>query len=384
VGALVDKLALPLGSRRAESSSGKQRTVIVASGNKDLALGREKGSDGGMSATAGLVAAVRSFSRSYTSWIGVLDEGLLDTPYSLTESRVLFELAQREATDVTALRRAIGVDGGYLSRILARFAADGLIERERSEADGRRQVVRLTDQGRAAAEMLDGRSREQLEGLLADLDAEQQRQLAAAMGTVEKILAGGRPDTVTLRPMGSGDYGWVVQRHGVLYAAEYRWNESFEALVARVVADYVDQREDDPKRVAAWVAEVDGKPAGSVFCMRKDERTAQLRLLLVEPTARGLGVGGRLVDECIRFARDAGYDSLTLWTNDVLVDARRIYQRAGFTLVEEEAHHSFGHDLVGQNWELRLIPPGGSGRSTAGSPARRAPTPAGRSTPAPG
>ena len=307
-----------------------------------------------MGAEPSLVAAVRSFSRSYTSWIGVLDEGLLDTPYSLTESRVLFELAQREATDVTALRRTIGVDGGYLSRILARFAADGLIERERSEADGRRQVVRLTDQGRAAAEMLDRRSRQQLEGLLADLDAEQQRQLAGAMSTVERILAGGRPDAVTLRPMGSGDYGWVVQRHGVLYASEYRWNESFEALVARIVADYVDQREEDPKRVAAWVAEVDGKPVGSIFCMRKDERTAQLRLLLVEPTARGLGVGGRLVDECIRFAREAGYETLVLWTNDVLVEARRIYERAGFTLVEEEPHHSFGHDLVGQNWELAL------------------------------
>jgi len=307
-----------------------------------------------MSSDEGLVAAVRSFSRSYTSWIGALDEGLLDTPYSLTESRVLFELAQREATDVTALRRTIGVDGGYLSRILARFAADALIARSRSEADGRRQVVRLTDQGRAAAEMLDRRSRQQLEGLLAAFDDQQQRQLTTAMATVEQILAGGRPDAVTLRPMGSGDYGWVVQRHGLLYAGEYRWNESFEALVARVVADYVDQRHHDPKRVAAWVAEVDGKPVGSIFCMRKDERTAQLRLLLVEPTARGLGVGRRLVDECIRFARDTGYETLVLWTNDVLVEARRIYERAGFTLVDEEPHHSFGHDLVGQNWTLPL------------------------------
>jgi DNA-binding MarR family transcriptional regulator/GNAT superfamily N-acetyltransferase len=311
----------------------------------------------GMSVPASLVATVRSFSRSYTSWIGVLDEGLLDTPYSLTESRVLFELHQREAADsadVTALRRSIGVDGGYLSRILARFAADGLIERNRSEADGRRQVVRLTEQGRVAARVLDDRSREQLEGLLAGFDAEQQRQLATAMVTVEQILAGGRPDPVRLRPMVSGDYGWVVQRHGLLYAREYRWNESFEGLVARVVADFVDQREADPKRVAAWVAEVDGRPVGSIFCMRKDDATAQLRLLLVEPTARGLGVGSRLVDECVGFARAAGYRELVLWTNDVLVEARRIYERAGFVLVGEKPHHSFGHDLVGQDWRLPL------------------------------
>jgi len=310
-----------------------------------------------MSATT---AAVRSFSRSYTSWIGALHEGLLDTPYSLTESRVLFELAQRERTDVTALRRTIGVDGGYLSRILARFAADGLVTRTRSEADGRRQVVYLTDQGRTAAGVLDRRSRDQLAELLAAFDAEQQRRLVTAMATIEEILAGGRPDAVTLRPMGSGDYGWVVQRHGLLYAHEYRWDESFEALVARIVAEFVDQRADAPDRVAAWVAEVDGKPAGSIFCMRKDgdtgqtDTTAQLRLLLVEPTTRGLGVGSRLVDECIRFARGAGYETLVLWTNDVLVEARRIYERAGFTLVEQEPHHSFGHDLVGQNWALPL------------------------------
>ncbi|HEY8543817.1 MAG TPA: bifunctional helix-turn-helix transcriptional regulator/GNAT family N-acetyltransferase [Acidimicrobiales bacterium] len=309
-----------------------------------------------MTVAPDLVATVRSFSRSYTSWIGVLDEGLLDTPYSLTESRVLYELHQRDATDVTDLRRSIGVDAGYLSRILARFTTDGMVERRRSEADGRRQVVRLTAQGRAAAQLLDDRSREQLEDLLAGFDAEQQRQLATAMTTIEQILAGGRPDPVRLRPMVSGDYGWVVQRHGLLYAREYRWNETFEGLVARVVAEFVDQHEADPKRVAAWVAEVDGRPVGSIFCMRKDDATAQLRLLLVEPEARGLGVGTRLVDECIRFARAAGYRELVLWTNDVLVEARRIYERAGFELVDEERHHSFGHDLVGQTWRLALTP----------------------------
>lgn len=301
-----------------------------------------------------VVAAVRSFSRTYTRWVGVLDEGLLDTPYSLTESRLLFELAQSDSTEVGRLRAAIGIDGGYLSRLLARFTADGLVTRSRSEADARRQVVRLTEQGRAAAADLDRRSTEQLEGLLATYDPEQQRRLVAAMATLEEIIGGGRPEAVTVRPMGSGDFGWVVQRHGLVYARDYAWDETFEALVARIVADFVDQRESDPKRVAAWVAEVDHKPAGSIFCMQKDAKTAQLRLLLVEPSARGLGVGGRLVAECVAFARSAGYETLMLWTNDVLVEARRIYERAGFVLAGEEPHRSFGHNLVGQFWELDL------------------------------
>lgn len=301
-----------------------------------------------------VVAAVRSFSRTYTRWIGVLDEGLLDTPYSLTESRLLFELAQADSTEVARLRAAVGIDGGYLSRLLARFTADGLVTRSRSEADARRQVVRLTDQGRAAAALLDRRSTEQLEGLLATYDPAQQRRLVTAMATLEEILGGGRPDAVTVRPMGSGDFGWVVQRHGLVYARDYAWDETFEALVARIVADFVDQREQDPKRVAAWIAEVDHKPAGSIFCMQKDAKTAQLRLLLVEPSARGLGVGSRLVAECIAFARSAGYETLMLWTNDVLVEARRVYERAGFVLAGEEPHRSFGHDLVGQFWELDL------------------------------
>jgi DNA-binding MarR family transcriptional regulator/GNAT superfamily N-acetyltransferase len=308
-----------------------------------------------------VVTAVRSFSRTYTRWIGVLDEGLLDTPYSLTESRLLFELNQSEATEVARLRAAVGIDGGYMSRLLARFTADGLVTRARSEVDARRQVVRLTEQGRAAAALLDQRSTEQLEGLLSTYDADQQRRLTAALKTVEEILAGGRPDAVTVRPMGSGDFGWVVQRHGLLYAHEYTWDQTFEALVARIVADFVDQREADPKRVQAWIAEVDHKPVGSIFCMQKDEKdekddekTAQLRLLLVEPSARGLGVGSRLVAECIAFARSAGYETLVLWTNDVLTEARRIYERAGFVLTEEEPHHSFGHDLVGQYWSLDL------------------------------
>lgn len=299
------------------------------------------------------VAAVRGFNRFYTNIIGVLGEGLLRTPYSLAEARVIFELAQRDRTEVTELRRSLDLDAGYLSRILARFAADGLITRERSTSDGRRQIVALSDSGRAAFSVLDSRSAEDVGALLGRLTAEQQRRLIGAMETIRDLLgATPKPPAVELRPLAPGDVGWVVHRHGVLYAEEYGWDETFEALVARILADYVDNR--DPRRESAWIAEVDGAPVGCVFCMRHDEETAQLRLLLVEPGARGSGVGGRLVEECIRFARQAGYRRMMLWTNDVLTDARRLYERAGFTLAKEEKHHSYGHDLVGQDWWLDL------------------------------
>jgi DNA-binding MarR family transcriptional regulator/GNAT superfamily N-acetyltransferase len=299
------------------------------------------------------VAAVRGFNRFYTNIIGVLGEGLLRTPYSLAEARVIFELAQRDRTEVTELRRSLDLDAGYLSRILARFAADGLITRERSTSDGRRQIIALSDSGRAAFSVLDSRSAEDVGALLGRLTAEQQRRLIGAMETIRDLLgATPKPPAVELRPLAPGDVGWVVHRHGVLYAEEYGWDETFEALVARILADYVDNR--DPRRESAWIAEVDGAPVGCVFCMRHDEETAQLRLLLVEPGARGSGVGGRLVEECIRFARQAGYRRMMLWTNDVLTDARRLYERAGFTLAKEEKHHSYGHDLVGQDWWLDL------------------------------
>lgn len=305
------------------------------------------------SATEDRVATVRAFNRFYTEAIGVLDEGLLQTPYSLTEARVIFELAQRDATEVTDLRRALAVDAGYLSRILARFQADGLVTRERSAADRRRQVIRLTGAGRAAFDTLDARSADEIRTLLAKLSEEDQRRLVSAMTVIRSLLEPApRPEAYVLRPLRPGDLGWVVHRHGVRYADEYGWDDTFEALVARIVADYVDHR--DPQRENAWIAEMDGAPAGCVFCTRKDETTAQLRLLLVEPRARGLGVGTRLVEECLRFARWAGYRRITLWTNDVLADARRIYERAGFTLLDEEPHHSFGHDLVGQYWSRAL------------------------------
>lgn len=299
------------------------------------------------------VAAVREFNRFYTNVIGVLREGLLRTPYSLTEARVIFELAQREETELADLRRTLDIDAGYLSRILARFETDGLAERKRSAADARRQIIRLTDQGRAAFDMLNARSAEEIRALLSRLTEEDQRRLIAAMEVTRDLLDGSsRPNSYLLRPLRPGDFGWVVHRHGLLYAEEYGWDETFEALVARIVADYVEHR--DPHRENAWIAEVDGEPAGCIFCVRKNDKVAQLRLLLVEPTARGLGIGGRLVEECIRFARQTGYEEIMLWTNDVLEDARRVYERAGFELVEEEKHHSFGHDLVGQNWSRKL------------------------------
>jgi DNA-binding MarR family transcriptional regulator/GNAT superfamily N-acetyltransferase len=301
------------------------------------------------------VAELRAFTRFYTSVLGVLDEGLLHTPYSVTEARIIFELAQHDATDLADLRRRLGVDAGYMSRIAARLEADGLLTRERSPVDARRQVLRLTDQGRSVFATLDARAAEQAADLLGGLPEPVQQRVVAAMGTIRAVLADGpgeHPRTVVLRPPGPGDYGWIVARHGALYAAEHGWDTSFEGLVARIVSDFLAGH--DPAREAAWIAEVDGEPVGCVFCVARDETTAQLRILLVEPDARGLGIGARLVDECVRFARRAGYTSMVLWTNDVLVSARRIYEAAGFRLVDEEPHHSFGRDLVGQTWSLDL------------------------------
>jgi DNA-binding MarR family transcriptional regulator/GNAT superfamily N-acetyltransferase len=300
------------------------------------------------------VAALRAFTRSYTALLGVLDEGLLHSPYSVTEARVIFELAQRELTHVADLRRDLGIDAGYMSRITARLEADGLVRRERSLTDARRQVLRLTEQGRAVFDMLDARAAEQATQLLAGMPDPVQRRVVAAMDTIRAAFADQAtpPSTVVLRAPAPGDLGWVVARHGAQYAAEYGWDDTFEGLVARIVGDFAADH--DPRREAAWVAEIDGEPVGCVFCVAADDTTAQLRLLLVEATARGRGVGRRLVDQCVRFARRAGYRSIVLWTNDVLVSARRIYEAAGFTLVDEEPHHSFGHDLVGQHWSLEL------------------------------
>ena len=304
-------------------------------------------------AAVAAVAAVRGFNRFYTNVIGLLRGKYLDTPYSLTEARLLFELAQRDISEVTDLRRTVDIDPGYLSRILARFETDGLISRQRSAADGRRQVIRLTDSGRSVVAGLDARSAEQTRDMLAAVRDEDRRKLLDAMRVItETLTESPRPRGYLLRSPRPGDMGWVVQRNAALYAEEFGWDDPYEALVARIVADYVDNR--DPDAEAAWIAEVDGAPAGCVFCVRENATTARLRLLLVEPWARGLGIGSRLVEEVLRFARRAGYTEITLWTNDILNDASRIYQRAGFTLDNENQHHSFGKDLTGQNWSRAL------------------------------
>jgi DNA-binding MarR family transcriptional regulator/GNAT superfamily N-acetyltransferase len=299
------------------------------------------------------VDAVRAFNRFYTGVIGVLDEGLLRTDYSLTEARVLFELAQTDSLDVGALRDAVAIDAGYLSRILARFEEKGLVRRGPSEEDARRRVVRLTARGRSVSGTLDRRSAEEIAGLLSTLGDAEQRRLLGAMGTIRTVL---REDparrAVALGEPGPGDLGWIVERHGAIYQQEYGWDARFEALVARIVADFAEHR--DPRRDRAWIAQVDGEPAGCVLCVHRDDEVAQLRLLMVEPSARGLGVGTRLVEEVLRFARDAGYARVTLWTNDVLRDARRIYERAGFELVDGRPHADFGPEVVGQTWTLAL------------------------------
>lgn len=300
------------------------------------------------------VAAVRGFNRFYTQKIGVLGEGLLASPFSLTEARVLFELAQRDSATAAGLCRDLGLDAGYLSRIVRRFENDKLLVRTPSAADGRQSLLALTASGREAFAELDRRSRDEIAALLEPLPAGRQARLVAAMAGIERLLGGsatGEPRW-RLRPHRPGDMGWVVSRHGALYAEEYGWDESFEALVAEIAAKFV--RHFDPARERCWIAERDGAPVGSVFLVRQSQTIAKLRLLIVDPEARGLGIGAALVEECLRFARDAGYRKVTLWTQSILVAARAIYQAAGFHRVREEPHHSFGHDLVGEYWERTL------------------------------
>jgi DNA-binding MarR family transcriptional regulator/N-acetylglutamate synthase-like GNAT family acetyltransferase len=300
------------------------------------------------------VAAIRRFNRFYTRQIGVLNEGLLNSSFTLAEARVIYELAHHEQTTAGALGNQLGLDPGYLSRMLQSFKRRGLLDTQPDEADRRQRVLRLTQAGQEAFAVLNARSYSQIEAMLKQLAFDDQQRLVAAMRSIEDLL-GARPEhsvPYILRPHQPGDIGWVVHRHGLLYAAEYGWDEHFEALVASVVAQFIQHY--DPRRERCWIAEMNGEIVGSVFLVKQSDSVAKLRLLLVEPKARGLGIGTRLVGECIRLARQFGYTTLTLWTNSVLLAARQIYVQAGFRLVSQEPHHSFGHDLVGETWELAL------------------------------
>jgi len=307
------------------------------------------------------IAALRAFNRFYTRRIGVLHEGLLDSRFSLAESRLLWELAHCENTTASELAQTLDLDAGYLSRLLRGFKERGLIKATRSSTDARQMRLSISAAGRRAFAPLERRSQAGVSALLEALSDAQQQELLAAMGRIETLLgAPARSGAFVLRAHRPGDIGWVVSRHGALYAQEYGWDLSFEALVARIAAGFIEHF--DPAREACWIAEREGQRIGCVFLVQaRDEATqavepgtAQLRMLLVEPSARGLGLGVALVDQCERFARQAGYRRIRLWTNSMLRAARGIYERAGYKLLASEPHHSFGHDLVGETWELSL------------------------------
>jgi len=300
------------------------------------------------------VALVRRFNRFYTRQIGALNSGFLESPFSLTEVRVMYELAHRPKVTAAELCRDLGLDAGYVSRILQRFQKRGFVDREAPRSDGRQWILRLTRKGRDTFAGVEARQHEAVRGMLKGLSVPDRRRMVDAMQQIQALLSGAQPESApfTLRTHRPGDMGWVVQRHGELYAREYNWDERFEALVARICADFVDHF--DAERERCWIAERGGQNVGSVFCVKKSKTVAKLRLLLVEPEARGFGIGKRLVSECIAFARAKGYKRMTLWTNNNLHAARHIYEEEGFKLVAEERHNSFGHDLVGQNWDLQL------------------------------
>ncbi|MEW6733479.1 MAG: bifunctional helix-turn-helix transcriptional regulator/GNAT family N-acetyltransferase [Acidobacteriota bacterium] len=300
------------------------------------------------------VEAVRRFNRFYTRQIGLLEEGLLKSPFSLTEVRVLYELAHREKPTASELAKDLGLDAGYLSRILQSFKKRGLIARKSSESDGRQSLLSLTKKGQETFAPLNTRARDEIGLILSNLSIAEQNRLIEAMHTIEGLL-GARPEEKTaylLRPHQSGDIGWIIHRHGILYAQEYGWDEKFEALVAEIATNFINNY--DPKRERCWIAEKDGEIVGSVLLVKKSQTIAMLRLLLVEPKARGLGIGSRLVSECERFARQAGYQKIRLWTNNILEAGRHIYEKAGYQLIDEEPHKDFGHNLIGETWELKL------------------------------
>jgi len=297
---------------------------------------------------------VRSFNRFYTRQIGLLREGLLDTRYSLTQARILYELGTRAGVRSSDLARDLALDPGYLSRLLKNFEKQGLVRRTVSHTDARAQHLAVTAKGRREFEKLNSRSREEIGAMLARMSGPEQQRLVDSMAAIRGLLGTepeGRPAS-ELRTHRPGDIGWVVARHGELYAREYAFDSTFEGLVAGIAGKFLSHF--DPRRERCWIAERNGVREGCVFLVKQSKTVAKLRLLLVEPGARGSGIGSRLVEQCVAFAREAGYRKITLWTNDILHAARRIYQRAGFVVVKEEKHHSFGRDLVGQFWEKML------------------------------
>ena len=303
------------------------------------------------------IEAVRRFNRFFTRRIGVLDESLLSSHFTLTQARVLFEIAQCEGCTASDLIALLGLDPGYLSRILQQFVDSGLVLRKRSADDGRRTNLALSAKGRKSFASLDDRSRRSIGELIGPLSSAERARLVQNMQSVQTILSAAhaeRSHSITVRPYRIGDVGWAIERHACLYATEFGWNEEFEAFVAMLFAKFATNHDSAGEQF--WIAEVNEERAGCVFVVRseKDAGAAQLRCLLVEPSARGLGVGRTLVDECIRFSKSAGYRRMVLWTNDILVSARRIYQAAGFSLIDQSPHHSFGHALVGQFWALDL------------------------------
>jgi DNA-binding MarR family transcriptional regulator/GNAT superfamily N-acetyltransferase len=300
------------------------------------------------------IATFRRFNRFYTRMIGTLGDHFLNTPYTLTEGRILYEIAHREATTAKDVALELNLDPGYLSRILRKFEDAGLIEKETSPADARVTLLKLTSRGGAALGELNQLSNKQARELLESLPPARRDELLRSMRTIEEVLTHTTSAPYILRQHRPGDMGWVVSRNGALYAQEYGWTNDYEALAARIVADFI--LDYDPRRERCWIAERNGDRLGCIFLVKHPEEaeTGKLRLLLVEPSARGLGLGKALVQECVSFARAVGYKKMTLWTQSILTAAHRIYQQAGFTLVREEPHHSFGVDLIGQTWELTL------------------------------
>ena len=302
----------------------------------------------------GQIAAIRGFSRFYTRKLGIIEPKLLDSPFTLQEARIIYEIAQHAPCTATDLVRSLGLDAGFLSRTLTALQRRQIVARKPSKTDRRASELVLTARGRAAFTELEKRSRSEVAALLGGLDDEARARVVSAMTAIEQTLQpqAAKPAGFLLRSHRPGDIGWVVSRHGAVYAQEYGWDISFEALVAEITAQFL--RSFDSRREHCWIAEVNGEPAGSIFLVRGTDQVAKLRLLLVDKNARGLGVGRALVEQCIRFAKEGGYSAITLWTQSILVAARGIYARAGFELTREEPHHSFGVDLVGETWDLKL------------------------------